>query len=70
MRQDYESMENSDSKCLESISAHNDAVNSVVVGLDGLVFIKAVDSTVKVWSQKVNEKNRATKHVFVKVLLR
>ena len=36
-------MENFILKSLESMSAHDDAVNSVVVGFDGLVFTESTD---------------------------
>ncbi|KAL2231594.1 UNVERIFIED_CONTAM: Protein JINGUBANG [Sesamum indicum] len=39
----------SDFKCLESINAHDDALNSVVAAFDGLVFTGSADGTVKVW---------------------
>ncbi|KAF2295133.1 hypothetical protein GH714_031638 [Hevea brasiliensis] len=38
----------SDSKCLESVAAHNDAVNSIVAGFDGLVFTGSADGSIKV----------------------
>ncbi|KAI3503959.1 hypothetical protein L1887_32480 [Cichorium endivia] len=37
----------SDSKCLESVNAHEDAINFIVVGFDGLVFTGSADGTVK-----------------------
>ncbi|KAF9608883.1 hypothetical protein IFM89_011921 [Coptis chinensis] len=57
----------SDSKCLESINAHDDAVNSVVSGFDGLVFTGSADGTVKVWRRELQGKG--TKHFFVQTLL-
>ena len=38
----------SDSKYLESVSAHDDVINSVVVRFDWLVFTGYANSTVKV----------------------
>ncbi|PKA54327.1 Zinc finger CCCH domain-containing protein 62 [Apostasia shenzhenica] len=42
----------SDSKCLESVNAHDDAVNAVAAGFDGLVFSGSADGTVKVWRRE------------------
>ncbi|KAL2537692.1 Transducin/WD40 repeat-like superfamily protein [Forsythia ovata] len=58
----------SDSKCLESITAYDDAVNSVVVAFDGLVFTSSADRTVKAWRRELVGKN--TKHVLVEMLLK
>lgn len=58
----------SDSKCLESISAHNDAVNSVVSGSDGLLFSGSADGTVKVWKRE--QRGKGTKHALVQTLLK
>ncbi|KAA8531767.1 hypothetical protein F0562_006516 [Nyssa sinensis] len=58
----------SDSKCLESINAHDDAVNSVVSGFDGLVFTGSADGTVKVWRKECQGKG--TKHFFSQTLLK
>ncbi|KAM3306118.1 protein JINGUBANG [Capsicum chacoense] len=58
----------SDFKCLESICAHEDAVNSVVVGFDGLVFSGSADGTVKVWRRELQ--GNKTKHFFSQTLLK
>ncbi|OIW20287.1 hypothetical protein TanjilG_08247 [Lupinus angustifolius] len=58
----------SDSKCLESIPAHNDAVNSVVCGLESLVFSGSADGTVKVWKRE--QRGNRTKHEAVQTLLK
>ncbi|XP_061961889.1 protein JINGUBANG-like [Populus nigra] len=58
----------SDSKCLESINAHDDAVNSVVASLDGLVFTGSADGTVKVWKRE--QQGKRTKHSPVQTLLK
>ncbi|PKA53353.1 Zinc finger CCCH domain-containing protein 62 [Apostasia shenzhenica] len=61
----------SDSRCLESINAHDDAVNSVAIGFDGLVFTGSADGTVKVWRRDgVGRKAGATRHVAAQTLLR
>lgn len=39
----------SDSKCMESINAHDDVVNSIVCGSHGMVFSGSADGTVKAW---------------------
>ncbi|XP_059636485.1 protein JINGUBANG-like [Cornus florida] len=57
----------SDSKCLESVKAHEDAVNSVVTGTDGMVFTGSADGTVKVWRREMV--GRVTKHTLVQTLL-
>ena len=58
----------SDSKCLESIQAHDDAINSVMYGFDDLVFTGSADGTVKVWKREMLVKG--TRHVLVQVLLK
>ncbi|WCJ31024.1 Transducin/WD40 repeat-like superfamily protein [Euphorbia peplus] len=58
----------SDSKCLESVTAHDDAVNSIVAGFDGLVFTGSADGTVKVWRRETQGKG--TKHFFSQTLLK
>lgn len=58
----------SDSKCLESINAHDDAVNAVVVAFDGLVFTGSADGTVKVWRSELYGKY--VRHLLFQTLLR
>ncbi|XP_065847383.1 protein JINGUBANG [Euphorbia lathyris] len=58
----------SDSKCLESVSAHDDAVNSVVATTEAAVFTGSADGTVKVWKREVQGKT--TKHTMVQTLLK
>lgn len=57
-----------DSKCLESVVAHEDAVNSVVASSEGMVFSGSADGTVKVWRREMQGK--VTKHFFVQTLLK
>ncbi|XP_027362492.1 protein JINGUBANG-like [Abrus precatorius] len=57
-----------DFKCLESIDAHGDAVNAVVVGFEGRVFTGSADGTVKMWRRE-GEGRRRMKHVLEEVLL-
>ncbi|KAJ4733166.1 Transducin/WD40 repeat-like superfamily protein [Rhynchospora pubera] len=60
----------SDFKCLESIKAHDDAVNTVAVGSDGLVFTGSADGTVKVWRREMTKsKGGDTRHMLVRALL-
>ena len=42
----------SESKCVETIEAHIEAVNAVVVRHDGLLFTGSDDNTVKVWRRQ------------------
>lgn len=58
----------SNSKCLESVTAHDDAVNSLVAAFDGLVFTGSADGTVKVWRRELQGKG--TKHFFSQTLLK
>ncbi|KAJ9152906.1 hypothetical protein P3X46_026414 [Hevea brasiliensis] len=58
----------SDYKCLESINAHDDAINSVVAGFDSLVFTGSADGMVKVWRRELE--GRGTKHFLVQTLLK
>ncbi|KAH7520105.1 protein JINGUBANG [Ziziphus jujuba] len=55
-------------KCLESVTAHDDAVNSLITGLNGLVFTGSADGTVKVWRRELQGK--VTKHFFSQTLLK
>ncbi|KAF9607407.1 hypothetical protein IFM89_034953 [Coptis chinensis] len=57
----------SDSKCLESVNAHNDAVNSVVSGF-GMVFTGSADGSIKVWKRELQTKG--PKHALVQTLLK
>ncbi|KAL6216083.1 hypothetical protein ACLB2K_009310 [Fragaria x ananassa] len=56
------------SKCIESIHAHDDAVNSVVASVDGLLYTGAADGTVKVW--KKEQSGKIIKHSLVQTLLK
>ncbi|KAJ4870791.1 Transducin/WD40 repeat-like superfamily protein [Raphanus sativus] len=58
----------SDSKCLECIQAHDDAINSVMFGFDDLVFTGSADGTVKVWRREMQVKG--TRHELDQVLLK
>ncbi|XP_047323802.1 protein JINGUBANG-like [Impatiens glandulifera] len=56
------------SKCLESVKAHDDAVNAVVASVGGLVFTGSADGTVKAWRREIQGK--VTKHTLVDTLLK
>ncbi|KAK8551901.1 hypothetical protein V6N13_120332 [Hibiscus sabdariffa] len=58
----------SDSKCLESIHAHDDAVNSVVSTLSGMVFTGSADGTVKLWKRE--QQRKGAKHMLAQTLLK
>lgn len=55
------------SKCIESVKAHDDAVNSVVSSVDGIVYTGSADGTVKVWKREQNGK--VFRHVVSQTLL-
>ena len=52
-----------DSKCLESVSAYDDAVNLMAIRFDRLVFTGSVDGTIKVWRWEVNGTNGAIRSI-------
>ncbi|GMI68105.1 hypothetical protein HRI_000479800 [Hibiscus trionum] len=58
----------SDWKCLESIRAHDDAVNTIVAGCDGLVFTGSADGSVKVWKRELE--GRGTRHLLSRSLFK
>lgn len=58
----------SNSKCVESVKAHDDAVNSVISTVEGFVFTGSADGSVKVWKREGNGKKHL-KHIYVKTLL-
>ncbi|KAI9170078.1 hypothetical protein LWI28_022258 [Acer negundo] len=46
----------SDLRCLESVKAHEDAINAVVVSGDGTVYTGSADRRIRVWTKPRNEK--------------
>ncbi|XP_031268390.1 protein JINGUBANG [Pistacia vera] len=58
----------SDSKCLESVNAHDDAVNSVISSSEGTIFTGSADGTVKVWIRE--QHGKGTKHALSRTLLK
>ncbi|KAJ1382945.1 WD40/YVTN repeat-like-containing domain superfamily, partial [Sesbania bispinosa] len=59
-----------DSKCLESINAHDDAVNAVISAFGSYVFTGSADGTVKMWRREPSVKGKKTNHVLDRVLLK
>ncbi|XP_057765963.1 protein JINGUBANG-like [Salvia miltiorrhiza] len=56
------------SRCVQSVGAHDDAVNAVATGAGGLVYTGSADGTVKVWRRERDGK--AVRHVLWRTLLR
>ncbi|XP_024961698.1 protein JINGUBANG-like [Cynara cardunculus var. scolymus] len=57
----------SNSRCLESVKAHNDAVNSVISTTEGFVLTGSADGSVKVWKRE--GQGKSMKHIYVQTLL-
>ncbi|XP_042066004.1 protein JINGUBANG-like isoform X11 [Salvia splendens] len=55
-----------DSKCVESVAAHGDAVNAVAAGAGGVVYTGSADGAVKVWRREA----AAGRHRLHRTLLR
>ncbi|KAL1539579.1 protein JINGUBANG-like [Salvia divinorum] len=55
------------SKCVESVKAHDDAVNSVVASTGAMVYTGSADGKVKAWKRE--QKGKSCKHTLVKTLL-
>ncbi|KAL3511375.1 hypothetical protein ACH5RR_030776 [Cinchona calisaya] len=53
-----------DFRCVESIKAHDDAINAVVVSADGIIYTGSADKRIKVWGRPFGEK----KHVLLATL--
>ncbi|RAL39693.1 hypothetical protein DM860_003226 [Cuscuta australis] len=64
----------SENKCVESVNAHDDAINALVVGFDSLIFTGSADGTVKAWRREMSSAGgktpTATKHVLVDTVLK
>nr|XP_043618216.1 protein JINGUBANG-like [Erigeron canadensis] len=58
----------SDFKCLESINAHDDVINTVVAGFHGFVFSGSADGMLKVWQKE--SQGKWPKHYFSHTLLK
>lgn len=49
----------SDLRCLESVKAHEDAINAVVVSGDGTVYTGSADKRIRVWAKPAGGKRHA-----------
>lgn len=49
----------SDFKCLESVRAHEDAINALVLSGDGLVYTGSADKKIKIWHKERGEKTHS-----------
>ncbi|XP_009782412.1 protein JINGUBANG [Nicotiana sylvestris] len=58
----------SDLRCSESIRAHDDAINAVVVGKDGTIFTGSADKRIRVWGKPNGEKKSKSKHGLIATL--
>lgn len=58
------------SKCIESVTAHDDAVNAVLAGAGGLVYTGSADGTVRVWGRERSGSKKAERHSLRRTLLR
>ncbi|KAL4193554.1 hypothetical protein AMTRI_Chr06g200100 [Amborella trichopoda] len=56
----------SDYKCLESLKAHDDAINAVTVSKEGFIYTGSADKRIKVWTKR----NGAKRHELVATLER
>lgn len=45
----------SDLRCLESVKSHDDAVNAVVVSVDGTIYTGSADRRIRVWAKPFGE---------------
>ncbi|KAK8627461.1 hypothetical protein V6N13_135072 [Hibiscus sabdariffa] len=49
----------SDARCLQSIKAHDDAINAVTASVDGTVYTGSADKRIRVWAKPSGEKRYA-----------
>ncbi|KAI4318378.1 hypothetical protein MLD38_032092 [Melastoma candidum] len=56
------------SRCMESVNVHDDAVNTVLAMGKGILLTGSAEGTVKAWRREVSGPN-TTRHVLVRVLL-
>nr|DAD48893.1 TPA_asm: hypothetical protein HUJ06_018830 [Nelumbo nucifera] len=52
-------MQVSDLRCLESVKAHEDAINAVAVSIDGTIYTAGADRR-RVWGRTSGERRRRT----------
>ncbi|PSS13625.1 Myosin heavy chain kinase [Actinidia chinensis var. chinensis] len=48
-----------DFRCVQSIKAHDDAINAVVVSIDGTIYTASADRRIKVWGRPPGERKYA-----------
>lgn len=48
-----------DFKCLESVHAHDDAINAMALSYDGHVYTGSADTKIKVWRKRLGEKKHS-----------
>lgn len=49
----------SDHRCLESVKAHDDAVNAIAVSEDGVVYTASADGLIRVWERDEEERRHS-----------
>ncbi|KAG8498580.1 hypothetical protein CXB51_004828 [Gossypium anomalum] len=49
----------SDARCLQSIKAHDDAINAITASVDGTVYTGSADRRIRVWAKPSGEKRYA-----------
>lgn len=49
----------SDLRCLESVKAHDDAINAVAVSAEGVVYTGSADRRIRVWAKPFSENRHA-----------
>ncbi|GMI75066.1 hypothetical protein like AT1G24530 [Hibiscus trionum] len=49
----------SDARCLQSIKAHDDAINAITASVDGTVYTGSADKRIRVWAKPSGEKRYA-----------
>ncbi|KAK7307189.1 hypothetical protein VNO77_40019 [Canavalia gladiata] len=48
-----------DFKCLESVNAHEDAINALVISNDGVLYTGSADKKIKIWKKNEDEKKHS-----------
>ncbi|KAK8529347.1 hypothetical protein V6N13_102275 [Hibiscus sabdariffa] len=46
----------SDARCLQSVKAHDDAINAIIASVDGTVYTGSADKRIRVWAKPSGEK--------------
>lgn len=55
-------------RCTESIKAHDDAINTVAVAVDGTIYTASADRRIKVWGRALGGGERKSKHSLIATL--